>query len=255
MLSRIDEERKRSLTSHQLCLGCERLNSFPLEIFTFAGMDMLKRLDISYNNISILPSEIGMLTNLRSLFINHNPITNLPDSVSSLIKIEDIDIRNTLISKVPLVISVLKDLHELDWRETPMAFNFEEMYNILPGDLISLKELLGSLHEREEIKKEFVDLLENVTFVREGASIPNFHSLVNEYVQIISIMFVSTVDFRMFLRRADNFLPKLFTQFSKESLENSKVSFVNFQRDSQRKRLSADLEIKVYKQIDMNIFM
>jgi Leucine-rich repeat (LRR) protein len=201
MLSRINEERKRSLTSHQFCFGCERLTTFPITLFTYSGIEMLKRLDLSYNNISEIPLEIGLLTNLRSLWISNNPIKSLPGSISSLTKIEDIDIRKTLISEVPLCVSVFEELHDFDWRDTPMAANFKETYNILPGDLKGLKDLLSSMHEREEIEKEFIDLLENVAFIKEGTMISNFHGLVTEYVHVISAMFGSTTDFRSFLRR------------------------------------------------------
>lgn len=215
MLSRINEERKRSVTTHQFCFGNERLNCFPIALFTFSGIQLLKRLDLSYNNISEIPSEIGLLTNLRSLWISNNPIKSLPASISNLTKIEDIDIRKTLISEVPLCVSVFEELHDFDWTDTPMASNFKKSYNINPGDLHKLKDLLRSMHEREEIEKEFIDLLENVTFIKEGTMINNFHGLVKGYVQIISSMFSSTTDFRSFLRRADNFLPKLFSQFNK----------------------------------------
>lgn len=62
---------------------------------------------------------------------------------------------------------------------------------------------------------------------------------------MISDMFENLADFRMFLRRADNFLPDKFEKFDITSLKASKVAFISFQRDAQRKRLAADVEIKV----------
>ena len=242
--SKIDEEGKQCSTSHEFCVGHYRLNSFPMKLFSFSGVDSLRRLDLSYNNISLLPPEIGTLHNLRSLWISNNPIRHLPEQISSLLKLQEMDIRNTLVSKVPLVISVL-NLHELDWRDTPMAIDFKTRYNITPGDLHSLKGLLKNIHEREEIEREFIDLLKNVRFVKESCFVPDFDNLITEAVRTISNMFDSLQDFRMFLRRADNFLPKKLSDFTVEILTHCKESFISFQRDSQRKCLGADLEIKV----------
>lgn len=244
--SRIDDEGEKIRLSHEFCMCLSHLNFFPMKMFTFGGVEMLRRLDISHNNISVLPAEIGILHNLRSLWISNNPIRSLPEQIASLIKLQEIDLRHTLIAKVPLVIGAL-DLHELDWSDTPMAVDIKARYNIQPGDLRSLKGLLSNINERETIEHEFVDFLQNIRFVTESHSIPNFSYLVSEAVQIISNMFVNLVDFRMFLKRAENFLPKAFSQFDTESLLRSKEAFLTFQKDSQRKCLAADLEIKVLK--------
>lgn len=239
----IDDEGERIYVSHEFCMCLSHLNLFPMKLFTFSGVDMLRRLNISHNNISILPTEIGMLHNLRSLWISHNPIRRLPEEIASLVKLQEIDLRHTLISDVPFVIAVL-DLHELDWSDTPMATDFKARYNILPGDLRSLKGILSNIHERKSVEQECVDYLQNVRFVTESSSIPNFGDSVAEIVLTISNMFINLVDFRMFLRRADNFLPKSFSQYDVESLLKSKEAFLSFQKDSQKKCLAADLEIK-----------
>ena len=243
--SRIDDEGRKICLSHEFCMCLSHLNFFPMKMFTFGGIEMLRRLDISYNNISVLPTEIGMLHNLRYLWISNNPIRSLPEQIASLVKLQEIDLRHTLISKVPLIIGALH-LHELDWSDTPMAVDIKARYNIQPGDLRSLKGLLSNIHERETIEHEFVDFLQNIRFVTESHSVPNFSDLVSEAVQIISNMFSNLVDFRMFLKRADNFLPKIFSQFDAETLLRSKETFFSFQKDSQRKCLAADLEIKVF---------
>ena len=108
-LAEVDDELKKSVASHDLCVSHFRLNQFPMQLFQANGMEMLRRLDISFNYITVLPKEIGLLTNLRILLIGSNPISYLPEEIATLTKIEEMDIRNTKIAEVPLVISVLKE--------------------------------------------------------------------------------------------------------------------------------------------------
>ena len=240
-----EEELKRSSVSNEFSVGYLHLSCFPMKLFMNANFEGLRQLDISYNSIVILPRELGKLQNLRSLWIHNNPILLLPIEIASLQKLEIVDMRNTKIAEVPLAIAVLKDLYDLDWRGTPMAYNLQSKYDIAPGDLQMLRDFLQKIHGREEIEKDFLDLLRNKKFVTESVSFANFDELINEAVGIISALFEDLADLRMFLRRADKFLPALLTDFTAVILEQSKSAFTKFQRDSQRTYLAADLEIKV----------
>jgi hypothetical protein len=245
-IAEVDEELKKSVTSHDLCVSHFRLNNFPMQVFHSNGMAMLRRLDVSFNYITVLPKEIALLSNLRILLVNSNPISYLPEEIASLTKIEEMDIRNTKIEEVPLVISVLKELFDLDWRDTPMASNFKKRYNLEPCDLHGLKSLLKKKHERETIENELITFMENVKFVKDGAEIgPAFKGMVADIVKTCSDMFDDNSEFRTFFRRQDNFLPKLFNQYNKRSLSHARDEFIAFQRETQRKCLAGDLEIKL----------
>ena len=223
-LAEVDQELKKSVASHDLCVSHFRLNQFPMQLFQANDMEMLRRLDISFNYITVLPKEIGLLTNLRILLIGSNPISYLPEEIASLAKIEEMDIRNTKISEVPLVISVLKELFDLDWRDTPMATDFKRRYNLEPCDLHGLKDLLKRKHERETIEQEFTTFMENVKFVKDGAEMGArvFQPMVADIVRTCSEMFEDNDQFRTFFRRQDNFLPKLFHQYNKQALLHAK---------------------------------
>jgi hypothetical protein len=247
MNEEVNEELKKATTSHDLCVAHFRLNTFPQQLFLTPNcVDTLRRLDVSFNYIEVLPKEIGLLTNLRTLLVGSNPITCLPEEIASLTKIEEMDIRNTRIAEVPLVVSVLKELFDLDWRDTPMAADFKKRYNLEPCDLHGLKHLLKKKHERETIEQEFTTFLENVKFVKDGAEIgAPFKDMVAAIVRTCSDMFEDNDQFRTFFRRQDNFLPKMFHQYNKRSLAKAKEEFIAFQRETQRKCLAGDLEIKL----------
>jgi hypothetical protein len=241
----VEDELKKAEVSKVFCAASLRINSFPVRLFSFSGKDTLRRLDISFNNIREIPPEISLLPNLRQLWARNNPLNCLPDEIGALTKIEEIDIRSTNIEEIPLVVSVLMNLHSLDWRGTPMAVKLKRHNDIEPGDLHGLKALLKNIHEREQIELDFTNLFENILFVKDGVTIPDFKNRVAEVVKIISSLFESVSDFRQFFRRCDGFLPKKFEQYNYQSLLTAKEKFVVFQIATQRKRLAADLELKV----------
>ena len=63
----------------------------------FSKMSHIKDLDLHANQIHVIPSEIGRLTQLTSLDLCDNKITRLPHSIGNLVDLEDVWMnRNTL---------------------------------------------------------------------------------------------------------------------------------------------------------------
>lgn len=58
-------------------------------------------------------------------------------------------------------------------------------------------------------------------------------------------MFWDLYDFRMFVKRARSLLPEYTHEVDARVLEKARRAFVDMQRDTQRKRLAADVEIQV----------
>jgi hypothetical protein len=58
-------------------------------------------------------------------------------------------------------------------------------------------------------------------------------------------MFGDIEDFRVFVKRASNLLPEYSKDITPASLRKVKEDYIAMQRDTMRKRLSADVEIKV----------
>ena len=62
------------------------------EVAKICTLTNLEHLNISGNNIHMLPEEIGALQNLEGLIISYNDLGQLPDSISSLKKLYQIDL-------------------------------------------------------------------------------------------------------------------------------------------------------------------
>lgn len=55
----------------------------------------LRTLDLSDNNFTGIPSEIGQLTNLEVLDLSNNPVTGLPQELGNLQNLQLLDLRST----------------------------------------------------------------------------------------------------------------------------------------------------------------
>jgi hypothetical protein len=56
----------------------------------------IKELDLSYNQLTQLPSEIGQLTQLTRLYLSGNQLTQLPNEIGHLTRLTYLNLENTL---------------------------------------------------------------------------------------------------------------------------------------------------------------
>ncbi|GAB3922777.1 leucine-rich repeat-containing protein kinase family protein [Mucilaginibacter myungsuensis] len=77
----------------------ESLTEFPQEIYTLA--DTLEYLDLSKNNLSALPADLGRLTKLKILFCSQNKLTSLPASLGNLPLLDIAGFKANQISEIP----------------------------------------------------------------------------------------------------------------------------------------------------------
>ena len=90
--------------------------------------------DFSREGITILPSEIGKLTELRSFTINDNDLTTLPKEIFNLTKLTVLEIKNNDLISLPPGIRKLTRLQKLDLRNNELAK--------LPREIGELKSLV-----------------------------------------------------------------------------------------------------------------
>jgi internalin A len=93
-----------------LNLSCQNLTNLPPEIGQATN---LIRLDLNRNQLTSLPMEIGQLANLNTLNLHRNQLTILPAEIGRLANLNIFNIRSNQLTNLPTEIGQLANLHEL----------------------------------------------------------------------------------------------------------------------------------------------
>eukprot|EP00002_Diphylleia_rotans_P000339 TRINITY_DN10173_c0_g1_i29.p1 TRINITY_DN10173_c0_g1~~TRINITY_DN10173_c0_g1_i29.p1 ORF type:complete len:113 (+),score=26.92 TRINITY_DN10173_c0_g1_i29:43-381(+) len=75
------------------------------------------------SDLCVLPSSIGVLTQLRHLNLAGNQLSDLPDSVSCLQKLELLELSNNQLSIMPDYISHFVHLTEINLSDNQVSFS------------------------------------------------------------------------------------------------------------------------------------
>lgn len=245
---RIVEETKMYPLTQIIMLGHCALNAFPRQIL--ASQDeshwlKLRRLDLAHNNIQTLPNSLSRFSNLRELWLSYNPITIFPPIIAKLSKLECIDIRGTQISEIPTFIVDLKEMVEFDWRETPAEQLLIENYKVQVNDLPQLCYVYRNINTRNKTKHDLYIFFAGEHYLLDVDK-PYTISVLNTFVEELSTEFDVLEDFESFARRPVKFVPAKVDEIKvTKSASDAKRLFYEMKRETDRTRLSADLEIKV----------
>ncbi|MBS0288530.1 MAG: hypothetical protein JSS07_00665 [Proteobacteria bacterium] len=82
----------------------------------------LTKLNISYNQISVLPDAIGQLTGLREFNASYNQLTALPTTIEQLTGLEKLYVRKNALTALPNTIGKLGALTLLNANDNQIAF-------------------------------------------------------------------------------------------------------------------------------------
>jgi internalin A len=122
-----------------LDLSNQNLTILPPEIGELRG---LRELRLSLNQLKILPPEIGQLTSLTSLDLSHNQLKILPPEIGQLIKLVEVDLSSNKLEFLPSQITQLKALKQLEAHSNKIR--------LLPPEIGQIKTLEGlSLHNNQ----------------------------------------------------------------------------------------------------------
>jgi internalin A len=76
-----------------------------IEDDAFLGLENLEELDLSFNELTYLPSSLGALTKLKKLNLSGNRIRSLPKEFENLVSLESLGLDGNPIERVPIEIS------------------------------------------------------------------------------------------------------------------------------------------------------
>jgi Leucine-rich repeat (LRR) protein len=107
------------------------------------------RLDISDNEISEIPKEIGQLINLRQFYCTYNKISEIPKEIGQLINLREFWCCNNKISEIPKEIGQLIDLQKFNCIYNQISEIPKEI-----GQLINLQEFNCCKNKISEIPIE-----------------------------------------------------------------------------------------------------
>lgn len=84
-----------------------------LQIIEQAAREKATELDLSFNQLSSLPPEIGLLSNLTTLYLGDNQLSSLPPEIGQLSNLTMLDLGGNQLSSLPPEIGQLSNLIEL----------------------------------------------------------------------------------------------------------------------------------------------
>jgi Leucine-rich repeat (LRR) protein len=139
-----------------LFLRCCNLNAdMTADILRALSKTKVSHLDLSQNNIAVIPAEIGDLLELQELDLSSNKITNIPIELGNLSKLQKLDLNRNRIEEVSSGIGNLLQLQELHLGNNFITILSPELWN-----LSKLQKLDISDNQIEEISSGIENLLQ-----------------------------------------------------------------------------------------------
>lgn len=90
-----------------------KLNVKSLSALSVEQIYFLETLDLSKNKLTVLPAEIGFLTNLKTLILTNNQLITLPAEIGNLINLKILNIVYNRLTSLPAEIGKLVNLKTL----------------------------------------------------------------------------------------------------------------------------------------------
>jgi hypothetical protein len=237
---------ERAKSSGALHISNLGLTSVPRAIFD--ALPLLRRLDLSHNELTSLPAEIGKLRNLEQLWLNDNPLSSLPSELETLVALRVLDVRDTPLTTLPSALGKLP-LIEVGLSRTRLDAELQGAY--AAGGTLKLLSVLNAREERRELESTLRDALA-VDVYAESADTELGRARVEEVVADVADEFADNDEFRTVVRNAGRLFHSPLPDVSAREVRERYTELV---RDNLRKALAADVELKIralyYDRVDV----
>lgn len=109
---------KDKINGKEMDLSLSNLTEVPVR--ELAAFPKATVLDLSCNNITLLPPEFCNLTHLIKIDLSKNQLTSLPEDLGNLSYLQHLDLYNNKLSVLPVSFSQLGSLKWLDLKDNPL---------------------------------------------------------------------------------------------------------------------------------------
>ncbi|KAI7848589.1 hypothetical protein BDC45DRAFT_490286 [Circinella umbellata] len=121
-----------------------KLTEIAPSFFTFPAVRNLQRLNLAINQLHVIPTTIGLLTQMEWLNLNDNRLTTLPNSVGELTQLVKLGlVQNQLTCLPPRMFSRMHCLQKLDIRRNKLSYFPASILALAPMTEVSTVEEVG----------------------------------------------------------------------------------------------------------------
>lgn len=112
-----------------------------LSTWIIANCADITNLDLSNKQITALPPEIGLLTQLTRLDLSKNQLTTLPPTIGNLIRLQSLSVWNNQLATLPTQIGNLTQLTRLDLRLNRLTALPPEIDNLTQLEILFVEPI------------------------------------------------------------------------------------------------------------------
>jgi hypothetical protein len=222
-------------TSGVLNLSSLGLTAVPPAIL--AAAPRIHRLDLSHNELSALPPEIGALRNLEHLWVNDNPLEGLPDEIEGCVSLRVVDLRDTLVAALPGAVGRLPALVELSLTNTRLDAEVQAVY--ARGGTLALLTYLNDRDARAGLERALTVALTDTVFAEAADSAAGAGAIAGLVADVMA-EFPDNAELRTVIRNAGRLFGGVLAAASAAGVRERYTDLV---RDNARKALAADTEL------------